>query len=138
MKIMLMELLAGIESGGTSRLNACWLMAAFAGYEYNPAKAWTWLGQNGMSSHVRQGFAQVIEHVLALPPDQRGYIHGWDAIAKWWANINGMEWVWGNDGVCVRPMIFREDGTRVVRMQPDPCEYVSLEAAVRTLIGKAE
>ena len=84
MKIGLMELLAAIEASGTSRLSACWLTAAFAENQYNPAKAWDWLSVNGMSSHVRHGFGQVMEHVLTLPAGQRGYVEGWERIAQWW------------------------------------------------------
>jgi hypothetical protein len=137
MKIGLMELLAGIESGGASRLSACWLAAAFAENGYNPAKAWPWLVDNGMSSHVRHGFEQVMEHVLTLPAFQRGYVEGWDAIAKWWAHSQLLEWIPGEEGVCVRPMIFAKDGSRVVRVKPDPCEFVSLETAVKRLTGKS-
>jgi len=137
MKIKLMELLAGIEAGSTSRLSACWLAAAFAENGYDPSVAWEWLRVNGMSTHVRHCFMQIMEHVLTLPAGQRGYVEGWEQIAQWWAHVNELEWIDGEDGVCVRPMLFNEDGTRMVRFRPDPCEFVSLEQAVRKLTGKS-
>ena len=133
MKIKLMELLAGIETSGTSRLNACWIVAAFAENGYDPSAAWKWLLDNGMSSHVRHGFEQIMQLVLALPSGQRGYVEGWQDIAKWWAHINELEWIEGPDGVCVRPMLFNTYGARIVRVKPDPCEFLPLEKAVRKI-----
>lgn len=45
------------------------------------------------------------------------------------AHSINMEWIEDKDGVCYRPMLFNEDGSRQVRMHPDPCEFVSREQA---------
>lgn len=44
------------------------------------------------------------------------------------------EWITDRDGdVCMRPMLFDDEGRRVVRHHPDPCEFVPADEAARRL-----
>lgn len=44
------------------------------------------------------------------------------------------EWIEDRDGdVCLRPMAFNDEGIQQVQYRPDPCEFVTLETAVRQL-----
>jgi hypothetical protein len=40
-----------------------------------------------------------------------------------------MECIFNGESVCIRPMFFNADGTRVVRMAPDPRDFVLLADA---------
>ena len=44
------------------------------------------------------------------------------------------EWIVDRDGdVCIRPMVFTDDGRRELLHYPDPCEFSSLLEAHQTL-----
>lgn len=54
------------------------------------------------------------------------------------AKAAGMEFITDSDGwVCIRPMLFDSNGRRLVRYQPDPCEFHADEhAAWRAALNK--
>lgn len=52
------------------------------------------------------------------------------------ANNLNYECIEDGQGVCVRPMLFDEEGKRIVRYKPDACEYMSEEEAFQKLMEK--